>query len=1068
MTSLTKQHYTAMHIRPLRHSFAAYDISDTPSRNFFGAASDKSGITLGNNALAKSKTVINNLRHFLLPTNYTGKSRYLSAGECCTIAHSATPVSTALVCVSFLQPNGQPTKPLVTVMNAGVTNPSTVNFTDYPSEVADVFKLHNHKHDKGFFGMFSAVAGTRDMLPKDFPTLGADTSSGDTNLDDSVFISPCFQEVFTPMGFGITMDADEVQDPHNSLEETFTQDPTSTVHDLPLGFKLLAATQGNDSLKGFVFSRKIFPFPAGTSLPPGIILDPSDPDFGLQQLKQACIEVTALPEDTWDWLDHIPAIDYWLQATQANPTNMTINLLPLSECTPATKSQLFMEEDGNPIFKAVHLQLSHMLYRDYCLETGPSYTRYHKWETYALEVTAGGSTPLETATHPALAATTTYFCKNDAWDKDTSIGLLQYRDAAQPFVPPTWLNFDTFEVKANPAQPTISELQSRPATPAKHKTSAKDGPDNPTKTLEAWQALCNRETPPCDSPPKKRVRIQPTPKSLAPTNLYVGQTAQAKTDDDSVIECFTAPSTVVRAGASNLPGIQSHSGIQRSPYELPCELDGYRNDITTRQWLELPVPKYHGTAKFNSKDAISNSLEPYIVDAAHLGAYRAPSTLQILRGSDNHPISWLDFNLPGVLGNQYITSCLTAKNDRATVTWLQRAYQYRHSFNPTQSLRMVPDIINSFWGNPHLPSALKSGLIQSGPIDILQESDFAQGISIWTMLGTVGPCKGIFKVPLHGLLCNDVIKVITNFYWFHALRYADDRTFTKLTSDKSPFTQYSILSANFLYLLNLLGTTNIRQRWDDHHQSYPERHQKLTACLLVLIGKLIDIFLQWAASSPSTKYEPVFHPQEPKRRDIVVIAERYGTLSDKSFPDECTAWRKLVQNFVDNLEDAGTNPARYQQSVKLESFFLTVKSPPPPRPDKRGGRGKEDKDKGKPGKDNATGKSSTATQYKHIIKPTDPNLKSPGKPFAVYLSHNKFKIEGKEFCFRSVGGNFNGCSPIRGKPCDRLHLNLDCEQSRASWSKAKLQPVWDFLQKEETKRLVLPTPEFETFFNGLQ
>ena len=199
------------------------------------------------------------------------------------------------------------------------------------------------------------------------------------------------------------------------------------------------------------------------------------------------------------------------------------------------------------------------------------------------------------------------------------------------------------------------------------------------------------------------------------------------------------------------------------------------------------MPKYYGIAKFNSKDAISNCLESYIVDAAHLGSYRAPSTLQILRGSDHHPISWLDFNLPGVLGNQYITSCLNAKNDKAAVTWLQRSYQYRHGSNPTQSLRMVPDISNSFWGNPHLPTALKSGIIQSGPNDILQESDFAQGISIWTMLGTVGPCKGVFKVPLHGLLCNDVIKVITNFYWFHALRYADDRTFTKLNTDKSPF-----------------------------------------------------------------------------------------------------------------------------------------------------------------------------------------------------------------------------------------------------------------------------------------
>ena len=531
---------------------------------------------------------------------------------------------------------------------------------------------------------------------------------------------------------------------------------------------------------------------------------------------------------------------------------------------------------------------------------------------------------------------------------------------------------------------------------------------------------------------------------------------------------------MVRAGAANLPSTQSSSGLQPSPYNLPCEQAGLRDDTTTRQWFTLPVPSYRGIAKFSTRDAINDTLDPYIIDAAHLGSYRAPATLHILRQSDHHPINWLDFNLPGVFGNNYITGCLNAKTDKAAVTWLQRTFQYRHALNPLQSLRLVPDIQNSFWSHPHLPSALKSGRIQSGPLDIIQESDFNQGISIWTMLGTVTPSKGLFKMPINGLLCNDVIKVITNFFWFHAIRYADDSTFNKLPIEKSPFPQYGILSGQLLFLLNLLGTTDIRQRWDDHHQHYPEKHQMLTACLLVLVGKLIDIFLQWAASSPSTKYEPVIHPQEPKRRDTVVIAERFGPTANKSLPDECNDWQTSLKTFVDNLEDVGNNPARYLQSVKLEDFFLTKQPAPAVRPNPRGNRGdrgnhgKHEKDKGKSDNPNAPGKSSTATKYKAIIKPTDPNLKSPGKPFAEYLKTNKFKIEGKEFCFRAVGGNFNGCTPYRGKPCDRLHLNLDCDSNKRSWTKAKLQPVWDFLQKDETKAFVSVTPEFETFFNGLE
>ena len=698
---------------------------------------------------------------------------------------------------------------MVTIMHTGVTNPAPVDFTDYPTQVVDCFDLQNRKHTTGHFGMFSAVAGTRDMLPKDFPTLGADTSSDATNLDDSIFLSPCFQEIFTPMGFGVPSDAaDTPQDPHHSLDDTFTTDPNSTLHEIPSGFKLVASHQGNDKLKGFVFSRRVLPLPSGTSLPPGIILDPTDPDFGLTQLKQACLEVSSLPDNTWDWMDHVPAIDYWLKATQASPQDMAIDLLPLSECTAATKSQLFMEEDGNQIFKSVHLQLSHMLYRDRCLEIGPSHTRYNTWEKYALAVTAGGATPVETASHPALAATTTFFCHNDAWDKDTSIGLEQYRAAAQQFVPRVWLKYDTFEVKANPAQPSLTELQQLPATPSQTTNLDQENTGNSSMTLTAWQALLNRETPPCGSPPKKRVRIHAPRTGMPPKNLQVGVDTKTATDDD-IIACFSAPSKVVRAGAANLHGAQGSSNIQDSPYQLPCEQDGFRDVNTTSQWFDLPIPKYHGSAKFNKEDAISRSLDHYIIDAAHLGSYRAPSTLQILRKSDLSPIDWLDFNFPGVLGNNYITGCLNAKTDKAAVSWLQHLYQFRQGSNPTESLRVVPDIHNSFWSNPHLPPALKSGNIQSGPTDILHESDFDLGISIWTMLGTVGPCKGLFQVPLHGLLCNDVIKVIANFYWFHALRYADEGTFPQLPCEMSPFPKYCILlSGNLLFLITILQATS--------------------------------------------------------------------------------------------------------------------------------------------------------------------------------------------------------------------------------------------------------------------
>ena len=1063
-----------MQMRPLRHSFAPYNISRTILNNYFGAVNEKRGVTLGNNTLAQSKTVIDNLKAFLLPEQHVGRSQYLSATDCCSIAHSTTPVCTALMCVRFVRPDGEPTAPVVTIMNAGVTNPSTVAFTDYPQQVSDAFQLHSSKHDKGHFGMFSAVAGTRDMTPDDFPSLGASNAVDDDNLDDSIFLSPFFQEVFTPMGLGIPSSAtDTPQDPHHLLTDTYTTDPASTVHALPDGFKLVAPPAADEGLKGFVFSRKVFPFPTGTSLPPGIILDPTDPDFGIQQLKQACVEVTSLPDVTWDWLDHIPSIDYWLQAAQANTEEMAIDLLPLSACSAETKSQLFDEEDSHPTFREVHCQLSHMLYRDQCIITVPSYTRFAKWEKCALEVTTGGTKPLETATHPALTPTVTYFCYNDAWDKDSSLGLSQYRTAAEQYVPRKWLNFNTFEVKATADKPPISELQPKhkqQATPTSAQASNKDAAGTSTTALAAgaWSALLTRETPPCASPPHKRVRIQPQPTGMLPKNLQEADVANAKGDDDSVIECFTAPSEPVRAGATNLHGTQDHSGVKTSPYAIPCEQEGFRDAAKTRLWFNLPVPKYHGTAKFNTDAAIDNKLAPYITDAAHLGSYRAPSTLPIVRKSDHKPIHELDFNFPGVLGNQYITGCLNAQTDKAAVKWLQRLYQYRQSNNPTEHLRVIPDIHSSFWSNHQLPSALKSGTIQSGYADICQEADLNQGISIWTMLGTVGPCNGLFKVPIKGLLCNDIIKVISNFYWFHALRYTDDSTFPQLPTEKSPFPQFGILSGHFRFLLTWLETTNIRQRWDDHHHNQPEHHQALTACLLVLVSKLIDIFLQWAASNPSTKYEPVLHPQETRRRDIVVIAERFGPNANSSLPKSCQDWRALIESFVENLEDAGRNPARYLQSTKVESFLLASNPPTAPRPDKRGGRGKADKDKSTTGKDNTAGKSSTAIKYKPIIKATDPNLQFTGKPFAEYLRQNRFKIEDKEFCFRAVGGTFHGCSPIRGKPCDRLHLNLDCDRSKAAWTKAKLQPVWDFLQKDATKQLVTVTPEFTTFYESLE
>ena len=321
-----------------------------------------------------------------------------------------------------------------------------------------------------------------------------------------------------------------------------------------------------------------------------------------------------------------------------------------------------------------------------------------------------------------------------------------------------------------------------------------------------------------------------------------------------------------------------------------------------------------------------------------------------------------------------------------------------------------------------------------------------------------------------GLLCNDVVKVIKNFLWFHSLRYTDNRTFSLLSGDFSPFPKYGIFTGNMLYLLSIIESTTIRQRWDDHHSSHPDKHQKLTACLLMMVGQLIDTLLLWARSTDEFHYYNVTHPRDRSRRDIYIITDRLSS-DNGSLKTTLQQWRTRVQDFFTNLEDVSNNAHRYTFGTSINPILLDQRPTPPFRPGPRGERDRDrdrerdrDRKRRKLDNDPDPGKSDIRTQHPALISYKD---KSSGKKFNDHLKAEKFQIDGKAFCFSAVGASKHGCRTKPGKACDRIHLNLDDDASKTAWNKEKLKLLWDFCHTDKSQKLINVTPAFKTFYESL-
>lgn len=82
---------------------------------------------------------------------------------------------------------------------------------------------------------------------------------------------------------------------------------------------------------GFLLSRHFIPLPSGTNIPPGIILNPRDPAFSLELIKQAFSEVSGWGQEHYQFLDTVPMIQTWVHVVKTDPVAMAVNIWSLGD-----------------------------------------------------------------------------------------------------------------------------------------------------------------------------------------------------------------------------------------------------------------------------------------------------------------------------------------------------------------------------------------------------------------------------------------------------------------------------------------------------------------------------------------------------------------------------------------------------------------------------------------------------------------------------------------------------------------------------------------------------------------
>jgi len=1116
MTSLTTQHYAAVGLKHLKFSFAQKSIipHSTPGLStFFGAVSKQKGLTVLQDVTPDelSPTIETFLGEYIYGVSPTPV--LLSPDDCCARANSTHTIGTALMCVNLPDAQGD-MQPVFLTTGPLVIHDDPVPYSQYPEDLqvfCGVVPTNEKQSPSGFFGMISCVADTRNLEAANIATIGAGSQ-----VDDSIFLCPKSQKLFQL--FSIRSEhatSYRETSTHPLLYHTPPQSSGSLI--TPENARQTIEVEGRENpttpTTGFVLSRRFIPLPSGTNIPPGVVLNPRDPAFSLELIKQAFSEVSGWSQEHYRFLDSLPMIQAWVRAVKADPTAMAVDLWSLGD-RPTEDLALLFQGTSNSTCCETRLQLTHTIFRDRNLYNANNPSLVLSWEKIVKDTILGDPEPPFPPSVPELFTPLYLYGHHKTWDKDP-LSFQAYRATQAPWLPSGYTKFDGFYASAHRASVSALPLKSDPATmitdaPAAANTTDATPPTNlPASTDQSsasdpFQDFASQyefTSAAAASTPTPKVRRQ----SLQHRSVHFNQSMADHYDltgkEDGLESARTTPAApllglhpTATSGEQHPPnptpvslprhdpGKNQHQQTRNFKHFIPVEFPAFNAYYDESVWSSITPPMVP-LALVSSSSSTADVRE---VEGAHFGASRLCDKLNFEYAS-GHGLVLMDYtgyNAPAVFGKAYLHHCIKSRDSQEIMSWWKlRAHEARMDRN-LSAVPLFPFTIQisaKFFDLPNVESAFVKGTHKAGAsFQLSQPEHLSQFVSVWTFVASIQPdVAKPFRVPLEGFSSLQLAQILIHYIWFHAERFHDPARYMNLAPQNatgSPFVFYSQACGHLYYLYDMLIDAQFQSAWSAYtlkarDQGKVQMCQHATCTVLIHVVELVSIFLTWSSKATDPNHYTQVWPPGQSHQSFYCISGYIDR--DNTLESRLKAWRTQVDQFRHGFNGAnGDNFMLSMQPAHILPPFLTEPPPTPappkppaptsstldrPQPKKKGEKDGQPKDT-KPTYNrvpflaSAPRKLSAESKQKIIDRAaewSDPTH----KPFLL-------QYNGKPICFNAIFGCLPNC---KNEKCQLAHIDLEKDKPKQK----ALKPLMDYLMDSNSKPL-RPTKHFKTQYAKLE
>ena len=964
MTSLTAQHYAAVGLKHLKLSFAQKPIipQSTPGLStYFGAVGQQKGLTVLQDVTPDDlpSTIETFLSEYIYGVSPTPK--LLSPDDCCTQANSTHPIGAALMCVNLPDAQGD-MQPVFLTTGPIVIHDDPVPYSQYPTDLqvfCGVDPNNEKQSPSGFFGMISCVADTRNLEAASIATIGAGSQ-----VDDSIFLCPKSQKLFQLFIIRSEQAATYCEaSAHPNLYHTPSHSASlitkETAHQA-------IEVEGRETLTndptGYLLSRRFIPLPSGTNIPPGIILNPRDPAFSLELIKQAFSEVSGWGQEHYQFLDSIPMIQAWVRAVKANPAALAVDLFSLGDQSPEALAQLFQGTSNSKCSEA-RLQLTHTIFRDRTLHIANRPSLVLDWEKIVKDTILGDPTPPFPPSVPELFTPLYLYGHHRTWDKEP-LSFQAYRAAQAPWLPPEYAKFKGFAASSTKASVPALQLKSDPAALAAEIPTAATIPtaDPPTHLPAAaapstapdpFQAFASQyefasAAAACTPPPK--VRRQ----SFQQRSVHFNQTMTDHYDltmeEDELQSAFLTsteptlgrehppsptPSSLIRHD----PGQNQHHQTRSFKHFIPVEFPAFNQYYDESVWSSITPP----TVPLTLVSSSSSTVDVREVEGAHFGAFRLCDKLnfEYSNGTSLALMDYTGYNAPAVFGKAYSHHCIKSRDSQEIMGWWKlRAHEARTDRN-LSAVVFFPftiQITAKFFDLTNVELAFVKGTHKAGaPFQLSQPENLSHFVSVWTFVASIQPeAAKPFQVPLEGFTSVQLAQILIHYIWFHAERFHDPARYMNLAPQNatgSPFVFYSQACGHLYYLYTMLIDAQFQSAWSAYtlkarDQGKVHMCQHATCTVLIHVVELVSIFQTWSSKTTDPHHYTQVWPPGQSHHSFYCISGYIDR--DSTLDSRLKAWRTQVDLFRDGFNGAnGDNFMLSMQPAHRLPPFLTA---PPPTP----------------------------------------------------------------------------------------------------------------------------------------